>query len=163
MKIKLIHKLFVVALLAVGCASNAQQVTKPDTVSTKVTPKSSIKSENGQMEITSGDHTVFEIQLTNGGDPRIDARINTGLIFEIAADQTDFEISNWDEHAAFVEISGCRCADRGYNTVISGTIKGTLLENGHWKIDADVTAKGKDSGEDRTFQFKGVIPGKSAD
>lgn len=145
------------ALLITYLVSNGQR-NKADTLATRVKSGSQITHEDSQVEVTDGNCTVFEIQTSNQGDPRIDARVDTGIIFEIPSSFSEYEITDWKEHKAFLEISNCRCIDRGYNPITSGSIKVKKLENGQWEITADVGAIGKDSGEERTFQYKGVIP-----
>ena len=157
MKIRLINIIFLGALL-VAYTGNAQENAKADTLSTHISKNSNIKSENSQVEVVDGNCTVFEIQVARGGDPRIDAQITYGLIFEIPSDKNTFEINDWSKTNAYLEISRCRCINRGYNSIHSGYIKGHQLDNGDWEIEASITAKGKDNGDDIPFEFKGTVP-----
>ncbi|ELR73817.1 hypothetical protein C900_01427 [Fulvivirga imtechensis AK7] len=156
MKISILSIIFL-AVLLVTHAGNAQENPKADTLSTRVSKNSNIKSENHHVEIVDGKCTVFEIQVARGGDPRIDAQITYGLIFEVSSGQTTFEMNHWAEINAYLEISRCRCINRGYNPITNGYIKGHQQENGNWEIEASVIAKGKDNGEDIPFKFKGIV------
>ncbi|MBL6449030.1 hypothetical protein JMN32_22150 [Fulvivirga sp. 29W222] len=154
MKIKILTVLIVVATFA---TTYAQKESKMPEVT--ITYDQKLAETNGEVELTKGKCIVFEIKKVQGGDPRVDAQVTTSLVFDIAEDAKEFEINDnsWEKKQAYVRISECRCMDRGYNPIISGTLKGKKLADNKWHIEADVVARGKDSGEDRIFKYTGVI------
>lgn len=163
MKVKNINTVIITTLalvVAVIAPTNAQVTPKSESpVVTISHNKKLIKSDDGNVDFEDGNCIVFEIKTTNGGDPRIDAQITTTLIFDIPEnlDQFEFNDSDLKERQAYILISECRCMDRGYNPIVSGVLKGKKMEDGKWQIEADLIAKGIDSGEDRLFKYNGLI------
>ncbi|GAA0189967.1 hypothetical protein GCM10009122_50990 [Fulvivirga kasyanovii] len=164
MRIKNIYSLIsaLVLVVAASATTHAQQEPKSDMPEVTINYNKKLTHTEEGVKMEKGKCIVFEIKTVHGGDPRVDAQVTTTLVFDIPEHAKTFEITGeaWKEKQAYVLISECRCMDRGYNPIISGTLKGRKSEEGQWHIEADVVAKGIDSGEDRTFKYTGVISDK---
>lgn len=152
-------KIFTVLALAVLTTAGFAQEKEEFPILT-VTPEKKLTETDQGVEITDGKCLLFQIKTSSGGDPRIDARVITSLVFEVPENLSSFTLTeeDFEKKKAYVVISDCRCIDRGYNPVFSGYINGEKTKNGDWKVKADVTARGIDSGEEKPFKFEGVIP-----
>lgn len=126
---------------------------------TSISPNMTLDKTNEDIKVKTGDNLLFEIKISKGGDPRVDASVTTTLLFEIpkGLDQFNFTAGDFNERTVYVRISNCRCMDSGYNPVVKGILKGKKQKDGSWSIAADVVAEGKDTGKERCFQFKGSI------
>lgn len=164
MRIKNIYSLIsaLVLVVAAFATTQAQQNPKSDMPEVTITHNKKLTNTEEGVKMEKGKCIVFEIKTVHGGDPRVDAQVTTTLVFDIPENASTFEITGeaWKGKQAYVLISECRCMDRGYNPIISGSLKGKKSKDGEWHIEADVVAKGIDSGEDRVFKYTGVISAK---
>ncbi|UII25951.1 hypothetical protein LVD15_22020 [Fulvivirga maritima] len=146
----------VLMLINISCAQKTVVQTDPN-ISLKVDRNSDISSSDQKgLLLESGDYAVVRLKFVGPGDKRIDAGMDRTLIIKMP-ETDELTITDWNTSEGYIEISGCRCLNRGLNPIESGTVKLKKLKNNIWQIEANVTAKGRDNGNELNLEWQGKV------
>jgi hypothetical protein len=99
------------------------------------------------FKIVEGGFLVFELTSNNSGDPGNFSEATSKVVFEIAPSIEHFSFNNseiLDHHGIYIQL--CRCQDQGYNWIDQGQISGEKIDATSWRIEIDITAKGRATG-----------------
>ncbi|MBL3657326.1 hypothetical protein [Fulvivirga sediminis] len=157
MKIKSLSSVVLILILInISCAQKTALQSNPN-ISLQVDRNSDIStSDQNSSLITSGNYNVIRLKFVGPGDKKIDAGMDKTLILKVPETE-ELEVNDWKSYKGFIEISGCRCLNRGLNPIESGTVKIKKLHKKTWQITADVTATGIDNDQKLTLDWQGTI------
>ena len=136
--------------------SYAQSSTSQPKATLTLHSQSDFTITDNTLAFTEGEQTILSLTVIGPGDKRIDAGMDKTLVISMPANK-DLSIDDWENYKAFIEISGCRCFNRGFNTITNGTLTISKLDNSRWSIFADLKATGRDNNEPILFYFEGEI------
>ncbi|MCB9233789.1 MAG: hypothetical protein H6581_19185 [Bacteroidia bacterium] len=105
------------------------------------------------LEYVDGDGIVFEISSLNGGEPGNASECETRWVWQVEAKGKKFRLKD----AKILEAQGgywqmCITADRGFQRIEQGWIRGQLQDDGNWTIDLELEVKGHLTG--KTYRLK---------
>ncbi len=158
---KINHTLWFTGLLALISTCGFPQVSAQTkgtygTFTINKTLASDPKANNFGVKVEEGTGLLFEFTRHAGGDVRTDAGYTETLIFAIPNPEGNVRINSFEGKSVFF-LRACRCSDSGYNQVTEGEIMLKRLDEKRWTAEIDVTASGRMSGRQYSFNYVGPV------